>query len=759
MLNWHKIYRSFLSIFFYFFIFHILFARPIYGQNNLTNPIKYPWAGGMNDCQFLPIDFDLDGKKDMLIFDRAGNRLLPFLNSGESGQTAFTYHPEFASSFPELHDWVILKDYDCDNKEDIFTYGLGGIRIFKNISDSSLKFKLITNQLRSYYYSGKIGILVTPVDYPAISDIDGDGDLDLLTFFGLGSYVEFHRNLSIEKYGTCDSLDFKLEDKCWGNFKESEGSNSILLNVPCPYKKGSFVSSSCNDYFQKQRHTGSTLVLSDLNGDGTKDLLLGDIDYPGIIALFNGGTPDSSNMVSQDTLFPSSDIPVSLCSFPAAFFMDIDNDSINDLLLSPFDPNLTVSDNFQSCWLYKNKGTNDHPDFHFMTNRFIQSEMIDIGSNSFPILTDINGDGLPDLIIGNYGYYDTTYYQEGILTSVYISQLTLFFNTGTLNHPAFTLVSKDFGALSAEKLTALVPTMGDLDGDGDQDLITGNADGTLLFFENTAGPGTIPVFTPPEKKFQKIDVGSFSTPVLYDIDKDGLLDLIIGEQNGNLNFYKNTGSSHIPVFTYITDSLGKINTTNPALSYYGYSSPSLFKDAKNKINLLVGSEEGKIHYYPDISNLSGKFTESDSLLSIISINPITINNPGWRTTCVMAYLTDPNYADLIIGNFSGGLNYYSNGSQPEVITATEIPQGQHKHQVLSIYPNPADDVIHVKFSTDHLSGRMTLELLSQYGTIIKEYRAPSTNNEITLPCTEIPNGLYLLKLGQSIGKVIIIHSY
>jgi len=58
------------------------------------------------------------------------------------------------------------------------------------------------------------------VIYPAMADIDNDGDLDLLTFFGLGSYVEYHKNLSVEKYGTCDSLDFILTDKCWGILKK-----------------------------------------------------------------------------------------------------------------------------------------------------------------------------------------------------------------------------------------------------------------------------------------------------------------------------------------------------------------------------------------------------------------------------------------------------------------------------------------------------------------------------------------------------------
>jgi hypothetical protein len=40
--------------------------------------------------------------------------------------------------------------------------------------------------------------LVTNVDYPAIFDIDNDGDLDILTFWGLGSFMELHQNMSVE---------------------------------------------------------------------------------------------------------------------------------------------------------------------------------------------------------------------------------------------------------------------------------------------------------------------------------------------------------------------------------------------------------------------------------------------------------------------------------------------------------------------------------------------------------------------------------
>ncbi len=208
--------------------------QPVSAQTVSFSSGSLAWTGGMNAVQFCELDLNRDGILDLLAFDRQGNRVIPFVYNGASGSGLYQPDTSFISHIPDLHDWVMTADYNCDGRMDIFTYGLGGIRVFRNISGNELQFELVTNMLTSWFYSGNIGILVTPVDYPAIADIDGDGDLDLLTFFGLGSFVEYHKNLSMEKYGSCDSLDFRLDDNCWGKFKESEGSNKITLNADCP---------------------------------------------------------------------------------------------------------------------------------------------------------------------------------------------------------------------------------------------------------------------------------------------------------------------------------------------------------------------------------------------------------------------------------------------------------------------------------------------------------------------------------------------
>jgi hypothetical protein len=737
----------------------LLFLIPVFcfTQNILETPLKYPWAGGLNSPQFGKIDINLDGVKDLVIFDRQGNRILPFINEGISDSVGYSFRPELASLFPELHDWVIFKDYDCDGKEDIFTYGNGSIRVFHNVSDTILKFELVTEMITSYYYSGKIGILGTTVDYPVVADIDGDGATDIMTFFGLGSFVEYHHNLSLQDHGNCDSLDYKLTNSCWGDFKESAYSDSITLNIVCPYKNSPELG-HCSRPSDDPKHVGSTLLTLDLNNDGVQDLLTGGISFPNIIALYNGGTKDSAHMVSVDTLFPSYSKPVHLYEFPCPFFLDVDNDSINDFIVAPFDPTnnpaYVVADNFHNVWYYKNVGTNNTPDFQFVTDRFFVSEMISVGSNAFPVIHDINGDGLPDLLIGNFGYYDSSYYKKGYLHSNYTSKIAYYKNVGTLYHPEFHLETDDFANLSSLHLKGIFPTFADIDGDGSEDMIIGNADGSLIFFRNTAPPHADPVYAVPILNYKNIKTGTFSTPQLFDLDNDGLTDLVIGEQNGNLSYFRNTGTANNPSFSLITDSLGKINVTNYLLSYYGYSTPCFYRDKQGTTQLLVGSDEGRIHYFTGIDgHLSDKFTESDSLFKMVTGTPFNIT-AGWRVSPAIGNLTDAAYKDLIVGNYSGGLNYYSKAGKPQVITSIPQYHGSTATSHFSFFPNPADQFIHGVVSAQNSEALITIQIIDITGKIVLETQ---TTPDFRLSLTTIPSGFYILKACLQTQKLIIKH--
>jgi hypothetical protein len=739
----------------------------------------FPWAGGMNSCQFGKIDIDRDGIKDLVVFDRMGNRIMPFLvvPSGES--YTYQYAPQYVANFPALAQWVIFADYNLDGKEDIFTYspGYAGMKVYKNVSTDKLEFRLeVFPYLKSFQGGGYVNILVTYADYPAIADLDDDGDLDILTFYGLGAFVEKHRNMSVEKYGNADSLDFEKTESCWGFFAEGIESNAITLDtcLRCMEagRQGSLEAGKqgCQTADRRpltaDRHTGSTFRILDLNADDLPDLLLGDVDYPNLVALHNGGTIDTARMISYDWEYPAGNQPVKLFTMPEAYYDDYDFDGIKDLLVAPFDPNPFLPENFRSNWLYHNNGADNQPQFSLVSTSFLQDRMLDFGSGAYPAFFDVDNDGLIDLFVGNYGYYDTSYYDNNnFLKTINVSALAYLRNTGSASHPAFTLIYRDFSGLSALNLTGLVPAFGDLDGDGDADMLLGSEEGRLRYYENTAGQGNTPDYQLADEFYQGINPGTYSVPQLFDLDEDNLIDLVIGEKGGNINYYRNTGSLQNPVFNLATDSLGRINVTDPDVSLDGYSTPSFYRDNSGNTHLVVGSEQGEVFYYTGIDdNIFGKYERSDTLCGLLGLADCP-SAFGYRSAPELADLDQDGIPELVVGNFSGGLNYLGKNAQSPVNQLSE--NDGNTDDLVSVFPNPANDIVLISYLSSLDKELKNIKLIDFTGRIFVDSENIK-GKTIEIQTRDIPAGIYLLKisLGNTSGvqnpvivskKLIVIH--
>ena len=698
--------------------------------------LKNPWAGGLNFPQFSEIDLNGDGIKDLFVLDRSGNRILTFLNGGHTDSVDYRFAPQYIGKFPPLHDIALLRDFNCDGKEDIFTYSNGGLAVWRNDYSAStgLAFTNLTNLLLSQQGSFYLNLYVSGANLPSISDLDNDGDLDILTLGVGGGAVEFHKNLSTELYGSCDSLKYKLITTCWGDFGLSSTSNSAFLNVPCRMYQPNGEPTPFDAL-----HSAATLTALDLDGDQDKELLVGDIGFDNLISLTNGGTTSAAFMTAQDIEFPMNNqasLAVHLTTMPGAYYLDIDNDGVKDLVVTPSAPN--VSENFTSIWFYKNTGTNDQPNFVFKRNNLLQGEMMETGEGNNPSVFDANSDGLNDLIIGNYGYFSPT--------GSYPSNLSYYQNIGSQSTPVFKLVTRDYANVSAQNIKGVYPTFGDLDGDGDKDMILGDADGLVHYYANVAGSGNPANFVLVEANMDSIDVGNNAAPQLVDVDRDGKLDLLIGKRNGKISYHRNTGSSAAAQFTKVAtnSTFGGINVVDTTMSITGYASPWLF-DTPGGYKLFVGSERGWVYLYDHIDqDITGQF----NLVGAPFFDAVE----GARLSVGGGDLLGDGKPDFLIGNYDGGCSIWMNENFTGMIDPTD-PYG-----MLHVSPNPADASIRLHTG---IAGEMTknLEIFNLVGQCL--YSTRFNGESIQVETNRLSEGLYFCRVSSGsvflTGKFIVQH--
>ncbi len=688
------------------------------------SPLKNPFSGGLNLPQFSFIDLDLDESEDLLVFDRSGNAILPFLKIENDTGFQYQYHPQYHDAFPKLTNWVLCRDINCDGKKDLITSNAthNGIQIFTNISDVQLRFiqtdSLLLTQDSSLIY-------VPGTDIPAIEDIDLDGDLDILSFDANGLRVIYYQNLSIEQSGTCENPNFTINTPCWGAFQEAGLDNSILLSQACQQQQSPRTS----------RHAGSTLALLPSRRDSTWDLLLGDISHENLVFLDNQGDAQQARIDRTIFRFPLSN-PVSIYFFPAAFFLNIDSDSHNEMIVAPNAPN--VSDNFDQIWLYKDTTSSITGDYFLIQKDFLLDEMIDCGSNSHPVLWDYNHDGWKDLLIGNKAY-QTRGNNPG-------SAITLYEFTGTATKPSFTLVSRDFLSISSlfpQPVQDIHFAIDDIDQDGTDDMITGDINGQIHWIRLVRSADTI---RPVLQAYQwlGIDVGQFATPQLFDINRDGLLDLLIGELNGNINYFENRGEKTTPFFdsTPTTVDWGGINTQSACCS--GFSAPFIKEHLDGTFSVYTGSEEGKIYRYEAMTNLLGStFTLMDSITGM-----------GGRTNvCGFGSLKDePSISTdsytFFIGNSRGGLHIFT-----ESISPSTSNSHLSTYQKSYLFPNPSYKPLFT-FSPPIPFHPIQIELFNSTGIRIYHQFISQPRSQVNIHIPTITPGLYYVRIKQNTSQSI-----
>lgn len=717
-----------------------------------NDTLALPWAGGLNYVQLSSIDYDFDGDMDLFVFDRSKDNLRLFETVEQNGTFSYRLVLNASNYFPpDLRNRVALVDYDGDGKNDIFTYGIGGVKVYKNTGNltEGLQWQLISDLLYSDYFGNNTNLYVSSSDIPAYIDVDNDSDLDILTFHIGGERVEYHQNQSVELYGHNDSLIFILKNECWGKFTEDPNNNSIVLNnpnnpcafpnIPDPQKTEG--TAALDSLQNPVRHAGSTLLALDIDNSGVLDLILGDVAHTNLVLLTNGGTAPNTNsaMISQDENFPSNTTPASMSIFPASFYVDVDFDGINDLLVGANAKG--VSQNQRSVLFYKNLGANDMPVFQFKTNAFLQEEMIDAGTGSVPVFFDQNGDGKSDLLVANFFRYKEPLSKESAFVS--------YRNIGTAESPSFTFLDNNYLNVSAQNYgLRTIPTFGDLDGDGDQDLILGLENGTVVYQENTASSSTTAVFGAPQLNFTDqagsvITTGSYCFPQLFDLDKDGLLDLILGKKTGELMYYKNTGTSSSPAFELITSNLGGIDVSPSTPE--GYAAPHFFR-WNDTTYLLLGSNTGKLHFY---NNVDGNLADGNTF-ALISDNFRGINVEGY-SSCFVNDINNNGKLDLFVGGDLGGILHYEHNPS-SVLALTDVENSP----AIWCYPNPVNDHFFVQLETKTVQS-MSISLTDVHGKEVFSTQTETGENGAARIDCALASGIYYARItNQNSGKTVVL---
>ncbi len=693
--------------------------------------LRNPLMGGFNAPQFSNVDLNNDGHIDILVFDRVGDVFIPLLNDGTDDPDGFDYAPQYIDNFPKLINWVLLRDFDLDGIQDIFAYstepGIAGIEVHKGsyqndeITFDKIEFGAYDFDILSYPGNNglAVNLYVSNIDYPAVDDVDCDGDLDVVTFNPGGGYVEFYKNLSIERNHGNDSLIFILSNTCYGGIYESGLSEEIAL--PCNIGE---CGNCFNDDEGTSRHAGSSLLTLDKDQDGDKELLLGDLSFTNITLLENNGDCDESYLSEQIVFFPEVK-PVDVPIFPSPFYLDVDKDGINDFIAAPNNENNSLDTD--NVWYYKNNGANDLLDLEYKRDDLFCDEMIDMGTSSRPTFIDVNADGLLDLVVGTL----TKFVPFGEKDA----RLYYFQNTGSLNSPKFELMDDNylnFQQYNSDAFT-FAPTFGDLDGDGDMDLLVGEEFGSLFYGENIAGPNMpidIPLIIP---EFMGIDIGQVSTPLIYDLDQDGLNDLIIGERNGNVNFFKNVGSLTKPMYGSDqqafpnTEFMGQMDTRQPGF-VTGYSCPVIIENDTERY-FLTGSQTGRIFKYENIFDPYGEFTESDDYVDGL--------NFGEFSKLTFADIDNDGELEMIGGNSRGGLNAYNTdiGGFPVSIQSPSLVNK------LSFYPQPADDFVKINFDGEFFE----YQIYDSLGRLIR------IDSDRTINTNSFDRGIYVIRIETSEG--------
>ena len=735
-----------------------------------TDTLAHAWAGGLNSPQFSTIDLNFDGQPDLYTFDRISRRSYTFLSVAAATSTGrrWQYAPQYESAFPlGLESWVLLRDYDCDGKMDLFTAvgTTGNVQVFHNVGTAAtgVKFVLAKGEL-DFAYSPTLQLNMNTGYYnmPAIQDLNGDGRLDIMSYDYVGSTaMQVFLNTGT---GTCTDLNgWQQITNYWGLIQSCTDCHSFLPNGVGQCQQLRPITPGRPSHSQ-----GHTVLLLDLNGDGVLDLIDGRDNCPQLTRLLNAGTNTVASfpLANISSNFPLA-TPLATLSFPASYSIDTDFDGVNDLVVASYQ-NDNSTDRISmrhSVRQYRNtSAAGAVPSYTQVSDGFLQNDMLDMSEGAAPAFGDIDGDGLTDMLVGTQGDQVNGYYR---------GSLYYYRNVGTARRPVFSLISDDYLGLAAAatltptvKFESLRPALVDLNRDGKLDLVYSvftSTGGQLRFILNTATAGQPASFNPALGDYLRPQGGGTiaatagDTPCFFDVDNDGYLDLLVGTNDisgpgPSLRYYRSTGAAGGPInsqFALVNNDYGQLRDASggPLVN----QAPTIADfDQDGQPDLVTVDASGTVRLYSNIRSQGTRFTARTDL----QYNPLTSSYQSVRLGQGSTLRFAPTAADLnqdgtlelYIGTEGGGIVSYLPGTR--TVLATQPAAQAAAALALSVYPNPASPTASVTIATAQPT---SLRLYDRTGRLVREETIAQRSR--TLSLGGLAAGLYLVRATAADGTV------
>jgi len=565
-----------------------IIAQPWHQNDVIFNPSGIP-SLTFSQPRFADIDADNDFD---LILGSTSDRPIFFENTGSATNPSFQAGLDIFAPIAALDaEMGVFHDLDNDGDSDFICGGFTGLNFYENIGDS---ISPVLQKVDLFFD----GLVVGSNPVPTFADLDADSDLDLLVGLSENGSLKYFPNT-----GTANTAIYLESDaQIWydvGRYAypyfsdlDNDGDFDLLVGKDIygfSYYKNLGDSSSWQWQDASSLFSGlgfttywNSPCLVDLNNDNKNDLVFGTASGP-LNYYRNTGSASSPTWTLNSSLFGGV-LDVGAASSPCLIDFDFDGD---------FD--LLSGVQFGSAKYYKNVGTPSGPAWqanHTYFNSISHSIYLSVTAG------DVNNDSLPDIVAGNVDGH-------------------LFFheNTGTgFSYDSLVFNGIDLGDWSAPKLV-------DMDYDNDLDIVAGNEDGNLFYFENS-GTADSASWQEILGFFGAIDVGSNCVPAVGDIDDDGDMDIITGDgaNSQNIQFFRNDSG------TWIEDS-----TVVSGITVGQNAAPALADlDNDGDLDLTIGNYSGTFNYYENqnatfIPTTKENFLPNKFLLVNVYPNPFNLS--------------------------------------------------------------------------------------------------------------------------------------